>query len=61
MELQKMAKRRYDKTEEGQLDNSGEKSKKRFRGVGGGHKTKVPEIRVALFEWFVDVQTSSTA
>ena len=29
---------------------------KKFRGSGGGRKAKSPEVREALFTWFVDVR-----
>lgn len=45
-----MAKKCYDKAEEGQLDNILENLKKLFRAAGGGRKTKVPELRATLFK-----------
>ena len=53
-----MARRCYNKAKEGQLNNTGENLKKRFRAAGGGRRTKVPKICVALLEWFAGVQTS---
>ena len=32
------------------------KAKKRFRESGGGRKPKAPEVRNAVFEWFLDVR-----
>ena len=32
--------------------------KKRKRLDGGGRKPKVPEIRIAMFQWFIDVRTA---
>ena len=32
--------------------------KQRKRAEGGGRKAKVPEIRVAMFQWFIDVRTA---
>ena len=31
---------------------------KKSRGAGAGRKVKAPEVRVALFHWFVDVRES---
>ena len=33
-----------------------EPPKKRYRREGGGSKKKAPEVREALFEWFIDVR-----
>ena len=53
----KMDKRCNNKAEEGPLGNIRENSEKGFRAAEGGQKPKylVPEIRVALLEWFVAV------
>ena len=34
----------------------GEPSNKRFRESGGGRKCKPPEVREAMFEWFINVR-----
>ena len=31
-------------------------SKKRFRESGGGRKYKAPEVREAMFQWFINVR-----
>ena len=51
-----MDKRCNNKAEEGPLGNIRENSEEGFRTAEGGQKPKylVPEIRVALLEWFVD-------
>ena len=36
-----------------------EPSKKRFRESGGGRKCKAPEVREAMFEWFINVREIS--
>ena len=51
----KLAKRCHDKLLNGDFDNE-EPSKKRFRQEIGGRKCKAPEVRQAMFEWFVDVR-----
>ena len=56
-----MTKKCHDKAEEGQLDNFLENLKKLFRAAGGGHKTKVPELRVTLFKLFIDKRTYLSA
>ena len=28
------------------------------RAIGGGHKSKAPEVREALYSWFVDIRES---
>ena len=33
-------------------------SKKSFRATGGGRKVTYPEVRVRLFEWFIDIRGS---
>ena len=53
----KLAKRCHDKLVDGGFDNE-EPSKKRFRMEGGGRKCKAPEVRQAMFEWFVNVRGS---
>ena len=34
---------------------------KKFRTTGGGQKSRSPEVREALFQWFIDVRTSLKA
>ena len=51
----KLAKRCHDKLLSGGFDNE-EPSKKKFRQEGGGRKCKAPEVRQAMFEWFVNVR-----
>ena len=51
----KLAKRCHDKYLNGDFDVQ-EPSKKRFRESGGGRKCKAPEVREAMFEWFVNVR-----
>ena len=55
-----MDKRCNNKAEEGPLGNIRENSEEGFRAAEGGQKPKylVPEIRVALLEWFVDAWTT---
>ena len=38
-----------------------EPSNKKFRAPGGGRKVRVLDVRESLFEWFLDVRTSSKA
>ena len=33
-----------------------EPSKKRFRESGGGRKCKAPEVKEAIFEWFINLR-----
>ena len=33
-------------------------SKKSFRATGGGRKVTYPEVRIRLFEWFIDIRGS---
>ena len=51
----KLASRSYN-----ELENLRDPSScpKKSRGAGAGRKVKAPEVRVALFHWFVDVRES---
>ena len=55
----KVAKRRYEKLEQGDFEDGA--SSKKYRAVGGGCKSRAPEVREAFFEWFVDARTSLKA
>ena len=33
-------------------------SKTKYRKTGGGRKVTIPDVRQALFEWFIDVRSS---
>ena len=54
MKALKFAKRCYEKYLAKDFEGEGP-SKKRFRESGGGRKRKAPEVREAMFEWFVNV------
>ena len=58
----KLAKRALEilekKTTEDDDDSQPSSSKKRCREEGGGRKKKVPGVRLALFDWFIDVRGS---
>ena len=55
----KLAKRCYEKLERGDFEDG--TSSKKFRSSGGGRKSRAPEVRDALFQWFIDVRTSLKA
>ena len=55
----KLAKRCYEKLEQGDFEEG--TSSKKYRAVGGGRKSWALEVRETLFEWFVDVRTSLKA
>ena len=55
----RMATRCYQKKNDD--DVAVDSSKKKFRASGGGRKVRVPDVREAMFEWFVDVRTSLKA
>ena len=50
----KLAKRCYEKLERGDFEDG--TSSKKFRSSGGGRKSRAPEVRDALFQWFIDVK-----
>ena len=51
----KFAKRCYEKYSANDFEGE-EPPKKRFRASGAGRKCKAPEVREAVFEWFVNVR-----
>ena len=55
----KLAKRCYEKLERGDFEDG--TSSKKFRFSGGGRKSRAPEVRDAIFQWFIDVRTSVKA
>ena len=55
----KLAKRRYEKLEKG--DSEDGIASKKFRTTGGDRKSRAPEVRKALFQWFINVRTSLKA
>ena len=52
----KLATRCYNEMEQVRDPSTCVPSKK--RAIGGGRKSKAPEVREALFSWFVDVRES---
>ena len=50
----KFAKRLYEKYLNDEFVDE-EPSKERFHESGGGRKCKAPEVREAIFEWFINV------
>ena len=52
----KLASRSYNDLEH--LRDPSSRPPKKLRGSGAGQKVKAPEVRVALFHWFVDVRES---
>ena len=55
----KLAERCYEKLEKGDFEDGA--ALKRFRTTGGGRKSRAPEVRETLFQWFIDVRTSLKA
>ena len=55
----KLAKSCYEKLEKGDFEDG--VALKKFRTTGGGRKSQAPEVREALFQWFIDVRTSLKA
>ena len=55
----KLAKRCYEKLKRGDSEDGA--ALKTFRTTGGGRKSRAPEVREALFQWFIDVRTSLNA
>ena len=55
----KVAKRCYEKLENGDFEDG--VSRKKFRSLGGGRKARAVEVREELFQWFIDVRTSLNA
>ena len=51
----KFIKRCHEKYLNDEVDDE-ESFKKRFRESGGGRKCKAPEVREAMFEWFINVR-----
>ena len=51
----KFAKRCYEKYSANDFEGE-EPPKKRFRASGAGRKCKAPEVREAVFEWFINVR-----
>ena len=54
-----LAKRCNEKLEKGDFEDG--VALKKFRTTGGGRKPQAPEVREALFQWFIDVRTSLKA
>ena len=52
-----MIQRAMEAIKQGKLSTE-DAGKQRKRTEGGGRKAKVPEIRVAIFQWFIDVRTA---
>ena len=52
----KLATRYYNEIE--QLRDPSTCAPAKKRAIGGGHKSKAPEVREALFSWFADVRES---
>ena len=52
----KLAERCYNSLAE--LDDCSKPPAKIFRASGGGRKSQAPEVRDALFQWFIDVRGS---
>ena len=57
----RMATRCYQNKIKNDDDVAVDSSKKKFRVSGGGRKVRVPDVREAMFEWFVDGRTSLKA
>ena len=55
MKALKFAKRCYEKYLVNDFEGE-EPPKKRFRESGAGRKCKAPEVREAMFEWFINVR-----
>ena len=55
VEALKFAKRCYEKYLANNFEGE-EPPKKRFRESGAGRKCKAPEVREAMFEWFINVR-----
>ena len=52
----KMAQRCFESLKRRQLEPDAGPAKKKFRQSGGGRKSKAPELRDELFQWFLDVR-----
>ena len=54
----KLVKRRYDQQMKNQLETVEPPTKSKFRNPVGGRKVTAPEVREALYDWFIDVRGS---
>ena len=57
----KLGKRCYENQIASQCDIKEPPTKSKFRNPGGGRKVTAPEVREALYDWFIDIRGSLKA
>lgn len=57
----KLGKRCYERQSQDAVEVSAPPAKSKFRQPGGGRKSVAPEVRGALYDWFIDIRGSLKA